>query len=84
VWFRGNKHSVFMAADSGHLAIFARPSTSAAAAAIFVEDAIASAPRGIVDMEHLGLLIRSTSSRIRRRLALIADIAAASLPLAGA
>jgi hypothetical protein len=39
---------------------------------------------GISDMRQFGLLLRSTRSRIGRRLALIVAIAAASLPAAGA
>jgi hypothetical protein len=39
--------------------------------------------RRLIDMERVNSLLRSTSSRIRRRLALIVEIAAASLPSAG-
>jgi hypothetical protein len=37
----------------------------------------------LIDMERVGSLFRSTSSRIGRHLALIVEIAAASLPSAG-
>jgi hypothetical protein len=40
--------------------------------------------RGIGEMRQLGSLLSSAPSRIRRRLALIVAIAAASLPAAGA
>jgi hypothetical protein len=39
--------------------------------------------RRLIDMERVNSLLRSTSSRIRRRLVLIVEIAAASLPSAG-
>jgi hypothetical protein len=38
----------------------------------------------MIDMQRVNSLLRATSSRIRRRLALIVEIAAASLPSAGA
>jgi hypothetical protein len=38
---------------------------------------------GIYQMQQVGSLLRSAPSRIRRRLALIVAIAAASLPTAG-
>jgi hypothetical protein len=75
---------VFVPSDSGHVAISAPPSTGDAAVAIFNGSRRRYRGKGMTVMQRLGLLLRSTSSRIRRRLALIADIAAASLPSAGA
>jgi hypothetical protein len=40
--------------------------------------------KGVFPMKRIGSQLRSATSRIVRRLALIADIAAASLPSAGA
>jgi hypothetical protein len=59
------------------------PSTGGAADARFQERNTPAARR-IFDMERVRSQLRSTSSRVRRRLALIVEIAAASLSSAGA
>jgi len=51
--------------------------------AALLPDASADTP-GVTDMRRLNSLLRSTRSRIGRRLAEIVAIAAASLPAAGA
>jgi hypothetical protein len=45
---------------------------------------VSAAPQGIREMRYFGSLLRSTRSRIARRLAEFVAIAAASLPAAGA
>jgi hypothetical protein len=60
------------------------PSTGGAAGAKFRErNAPAFAARRILDMKRVRSLVRSTSSRIRRRLAVIVEAAAAGLASAG-
>jgi hypothetical protein len=51
---------------------------------LFSETNVSAAAPGFCDMRQLGSLLRSTRSRIGRRLAQIVAIAAASLPAAGA
>jgi hypothetical protein len=58
------------------------PSTGGAAHAKF-RKRNAAAARRIFDMQKVSSLLRSTSSRIRRRLAVIVEIAAAGLASAG-
>jgi hypothetical protein len=57
------------------------PSTASAADAKFKERRASA--RTIFDMKRVSLLFRSTSSRIRRRLAVIVEAAAAGLASAG-
>jgi hypothetical protein len=45
---------------------------------------VSAGAEGICDMRRISSLLRATPSRIRRHLALIVAIAAASLPSAGA
>jgi hypothetical protein len=59
------------------------PSTGVVAGATFGAQSAVIAARRSIDMERVGSLLRSSSSRIRRRLALIVEIAAASLPSVG-
>jgi hypothetical protein len=75
--------------DDGRVAIFAVPSTRPRGGANFPSCAFhrgdnPAGAEGIYEMRQVGSLLRSAPSRIRRRLALIVAIAAASLPAAGA
>jgi hypothetical protein len=87
---RDNKSTVNRRSGDGRVVIFAAVWTCLADRTIlsfsaFLQGMIVSAgARGICDMQRLGSLLRSTRSRIGRRLALIVAIAAASLPAAGA
>jgi hypothetical protein len=84
----GNKPTADQRSDDGHVAIFAAASTHPFGRPIFPKALVANAyfagAKGIGHMRQLGSLLRSTRSRIGRRLALIVAIAAASLPAAGA
>jgi hypothetical protein len=71
------------------IAIFAATSTPSLDGPIFAVallrgTIVSPGAEGMGDMRQLNTLLRSTPSRIRRRLALIVAIAAASLPSAGA
>jgi hypothetical protein len=70
------------------VAIFAAPSTGLVGRSISMmcgsrRSERSAAAEGNGEMRKVGLLLRSAPSRIGRRLALIAAIAAASLPSAG-
>jgi hypothetical protein len=80
----GNKSTADRGSDDGRVAIFAAASTHPLRRPIFSEALMFCRRKGIGDMRQLGSLLRSTRSRIGRRLALIVAIAAASLPAAGA
>jgi hypothetical protein len=85
----GNDSTVNRSSPDSRVAIFAAPSTGLSGGTIFVErlfreTLLSAGARGICDMRRLRSLLRSTPSRIGRRLALIVAIAAASLPAAGA
>jgi hypothetical protein len=58
--------------------------TACSSRAFFCRILVSADAEGIGDMRQLRLLLRSAPWRIGRRLALIAAIAAASLPAAGA
>jgi hypothetical protein len=85
-----NKSTANRASDDGCVAIFTAVSTVAGPENILrprapVRGTMASAgTTGIGDMRQLGSFLSSAPSRIRRRLAQIVAIAAASLPAAGA
>jgi len=85
-----NKSAADRPSDDGCVVIFAAVSTLAGPENILrlrapVRGTMASAgSQGIGDMRQLGSFLSSAPSRIRRRLALIVAIAAASLPAAGA
>jgi hypothetical protein len=87
---RSNKPTVKQRPDEQRVAIFAllsthvRGGTILEACALLRETIVSAGAEGICDMRHLRSLLRSAPSRIRRRLALIVAIAAASLPSAGA
>jgi len=75
--------------DDGRVAIFAAPSTCLPHGTIpswcaIVERIVPAGAEGFGDVRQLKSLLRSTPSRIARRLAEIVAIAAASLPAAGA
>jgi hypothetical protein len=76
--------------DGGSVAIFAAASTPIRGkpitppGSLFSGTNVSTAGPGINDMRQFGSLLRSTRSRIGRRLAEIIAIAAASLPAAGA
>jgi hypothetical protein len=85
----GNKSTVNPRPDDGHVAIFAALSTCLPGAAIFLQrdvcgTVVPAGAEGIGEMRHVNSFLRSASSRIGRRVALIVAIAAASLPSAGA
>jgi hypothetical protein len=84
----GNKSTANRSSHDGRVAIFATASTHPLGRPIFAEALVRercfAGAKGIGDMRQLGSLLRSTRSRIGRRLALIVAIAAASLPAAGA
>ena len=84
----GNNSTVNRSSVDSRVAIFPAPSTGPSGGLIFPKappTMICSAgARGTCDMRQLRSLLRSTPSRIGRRLALIVAIAAASLPAAGA
>jgi hypothetical protein len=87
---RDNKSTADQSLDDECVAIFAAVSTRAGRENILgsrtpVRGTTASAGSlGIGDMRQLGSLLSSAPSRIRRRLAQIVAIAAASLPAVGA
>jgi hypothetical protein len=87
---RGNKPTADHRSDDGRVAIFAAPSTRLSGGTILLSCAslrgtiVSAGAEGLCDMRKFSSLLRSTPSRIRRRLALILAIAAASLPAAGA
>jgi len=85
----GNKSTAKLRPDDARVAIFARVSTRSPGRPIFPEALLArndcsAGAEGTGDMRILGSLLRATPSRLRRRLAQIVAIAAASLPAAGA
>jgi hypothetical protein len=80
---------VISLSSGARLAIFAATSTLPSGGPIFATALLRGAivsfgAEGTGDMRQLNTLLRSAPSRIRRRLALIVAIAAASLPSAGA
>jgi hypothetical protein len=82
----GNKSTAKLRPDDALIAIFARASTRSPGRPIFSETLLArndcsAGAEGNGDMRKLGSLL---PSRLRRRLAQIVAIAAASLPAAGA
>jgi hypothetical protein len=85
-----NKSTANRASDGARVAIFAAVSTVAPGGNMFratkllVGRGFCPAPEGMGEMRRLGSLLSSAPTRIRRRLALIVAIAAASLPKAGA
>jgi hypothetical protein len=86
----GNKSTAKQRRDEWRVAIFAALSTPVEAGTMFFfcallrETIVSAGAEGNCDMRQLRSLLRAAPSRIRRRLALIVAIAAASLPAAGA
>jgi hypothetical protein len=89
-WLDGsNKSTVNEGSHDDRVAIFAATSTPPVGgatlhSALLRGMIISYGAEGIGDMQQVTSLLRSAPSRIRRRLALIVAIAAASLPSAGA
>jgi hypothetical protein len=75
----GGRVAIFVAAST---LLWRAPNTSRCAA--FSGTKVSADATGICDMRQLSSLLRSTRSRIGRRLAQIIAIAAASLAVAGA
>jgi len=86
---RGNKSTVNRPPDDERVAIFPALSTPQAQGTIsppgaaIAEHWFRRSAEGICEMRQLRSLLRTTPSRVRRRLAEIVAIAAASLPAAG-
>jgi len=85
----GNESTVNQRPDDGRVAIFVAPSTDLPDNAIFgprssFAERLFRLARKDMRMRQFGALLRSTRFRIRRRLADIVAIAAASLPAVGA
>jgi hypothetical protein len=81
----GDKASATAQSDRKHIAISAMLSTGVAASAKSAAWPIARiGARRMIAMKKVNSLLRLTSSRLRRQLAVIVEIAAASLPSAGA
>jgi hypothetical protein len=86
----GNKSTVKRRLDDGRVAICSALSTPVRAGTIFEEAPLFAgrsfplAHKEIGDMRQVNSFLRSASSRIGRRFALVVAIAAASLPSAGA